>query len=489
VDKSAYMLKNQVQLITYPGSLGANLKELYFVLDKYFADSIGGVHILPFYPSSSDRGFCPLTYDEVDQNFGTWSDIQKIADNYDLVADFIPNHISSESVFYKHYTEFGPESKYADLFLQIHKIFPANEIPAEDLAKIYLRKLSSPERKIQFTSGGSDFLWQTFESPEQIDLDINSLVYRGIFGKVLKHLARNNIKLIRLDAVGYVIKKAGTSCFMVEPEVLEFLDWVKDQVKDFDIDFLVELHSDYKDQLKIASKGYFVYDFCLPFLTLNALQTGQSQYLLDWLSRCPKNQITTLDTHDGIPVADVLGILPQIQIDQTVDKIISHGANINYNYSGTGEKVVYQLDITYFSALGENEKSYLLARAIQFFTPGIPQVYYVGALAGRNDQESLDKFRGVKEGAWSRDINRHNYSLAELEREMSRPIVQKILKLMHFRSHCQAFDGEISLSGQNEVLVIEWSLEEKNVSTRLEANLKTHEFKIYEDGKEFSFVE
>jgi sucrose phosphorylase len=481
------MLKNQVQLITYPDSLGENLTELYFVLNKYFADSIGGVHILPFYPSSSDRGFCPLTYDTVEPRFGTWLDIQNIASKYDLTADFIPNHISSKSTYFLDYAQNGKNSKFADLFLQVHKIFPEGKIPAEDLAKIYLRKLSSPEQRHQFADGSIEYIWQTFESAEQIDLDINSPLYRDIFGNFLTFLAAQGVKLIRLDAIGYVIKKAGTSCFMVEPEVWDFLDWVKNKVSSFDVELLVELHANYWDQLKIAAKGYRVYDFCLPFLTLHALQTRESKYLVDWLKLCPKNQITTLDTHDGIPVTDVYDILPQEEINAAVEKVISHGAMVNYNYSGTGEKVVYQLDITYFSALGGDEKAYLLARAIQFFTPGIPQVYYVGALAGTNDLESLSKFTGIHEGGWSRDINRHNYTLPELEKEMSRSVVQKLLALMQFRSHCSAFDGTFSVTTANEKLILVWvfegDIQNPKSTAQLQADLKNHEFEIWVDGE------
>ncbi|MEM1312141.1 MAG: sucrose phosphorylase [Patescibacteria group bacterium] len=478
------MLKNQIQLITYPDSLGGNLNQLHTLLYKHFKEAVGGVHILPFYPSSSDRGFCPLTYDTVDPNFGGWNDIQKISKDFELAADFIPNHISSESKYFQDYKLHGSKSQYADLFLQIRKVFPKGRIPVSDLSKIYLRKQSSPEHRIQFPDKSYDYLWQTFESDLQIDLDVNSDTYKKIFGEFLKFLCAQGVKLIRLDAVGYVIKKAGTSCFMIEPEVWNFLDWVKQEVAEFDTDLLIEIHSYYKDQLNIATKGYWVYDFCLPFLTLNALQSSESKYLVDWLKICPATQVTTLDTHDGIPVEDVKGLLPQNEIEKTANKVLANGGNVNYNYSSDGTKVMYQLDITYFSALEENEQAYLLARAIQLFTPGVPQVYYVGALAGKNDLEALDKFTGIKEGGWSRDINRHNYTTEEVEKEVERPIVKKLFELMSFRNQCQAFNGKMTVNGKGEQLNILWILKNKDKTestAELKANLATYEFTVTSD--------
>jgi sucrose phosphorylase len=451
------MLKNKVQLITYPDSLGSNLNELHYVLKKYFGQSVGGVHILPFYPSSADRGFCPLTYAEVDAKFGDWDDIEKIGQDFDLVVDFIPNHISRMSPFFLDYMEKGKDSQYYDLFLQVQKVYPGGTIPKDELTKIYLRKQSSPEMLIEFPSGYKEYIWQTFESDQQIDLDVQSEVYRQLYGNFMIKLARRGVKLFRMDAIGYVIKKAGTSCFMVEPDVWHFVDWAKDKVAVFGAQILPEMHAYHTDQINMAQKVDYVYDFCLPFLTLHSLWNKDCSKLKQWLDICPHNQVTTLDTHDGIPVEDCRHLLSESESQLTVDKLLSLGANINYNYQGDGSKVIYQLDITYFSALKENENAYLLARSLQMFTPGIPQVYYVGALAGKNDYASLAKFTGIKEGAWGRDVNRHNYTLAEIDREVQKPIVQKLLKLMEFRSTHPAFDGQIEVNQEaSDKLTIEW---------------------------------
>ncbi len=470
-------LKNQVQLISYPDSLGNDLQELHFVLKKYFPKAFGGIHILPFYPSSADRGFCPLTYNMVDPNFGTWEDVQKIGNDFNLAVDFIPNHISRQSEYFQDYLKNGRDSEYYDLFLQIKKLYPSGTIPKEELKEIYLRKPDAPEFLIQFPDGKKEKIWQTFESDQQIDLDINSPVYKKVYQGFLLYLLRRNVKLIRLDAIGYVTKKAGTSCFFVEPEIWDFLNWIKNFSDAFEAELLPELHGHYSYQLKFAEQGFRVYDFVLPFMTLHALYDGKSKNLKNWLKICPKKQITTLDTHDGIPVKDCEDLMEQEEIDRTVKNVLEHGASVNYNYDGDGNAEVYQLDITYYSALGQNDDAYLTARAVQFYTPGIPQVYYVGALAGKNDTEALARFEGEKVGGWGREINRHNYSLEELSIETKRPIVQRLIKLMEFRNNYKAFDGRMEvLDSEDNRLIIQWQT--ADLCTTLNANLEDHTFEI-----------
>ena len=136
-------LKNQVQLIVYPDSLGSDLVELHYVLRRYLSTAVGGVHLLPFYPSSADRGFAPMTYDQVDPAFGTWRDINLIGRDFDLIFDFMVNHISRQSVYFQDYIEQGAASEYADMFLSFNKLSPTGEVSDADLAKVYTRKPGS----------------------------------------------------------------------------------------------------------------------------------------------------------------------------------------------------------------------------------------------------------------------------------------------------------------------------------------------------------
>lgn len=442
-------LKNSVQLITYADSLGRNLAELHYVMNRYFRRALGGVHILPFYPSSADRGFAPITYDEVDARFGDWRDIRTIAAEYDLVVDFMVNHISRKSAYFQDFLKNGDASEYADMFLSHKKFHESGEIPSEDLAKVYTRKPRAPYVNIQHPNGSRDKVWCTFDE-EQIDLDFRSALTRRHMRNFLIQLARNGAKLIRLDAFAYAIKKLGTNCFFVEPEVWELLDWCAKYPGAFGAEILPEIHEHYSIQEKIADHGYWSYDFALPMLTLNALYFGKRQYLSHWLSICPNKQITTLDTHDGIGVVDVADLLPQDQIDATVEYLYSRGSNANKRYSGEEYQNldVYQINCAFYSALGRDDDAYIAARAIQFFAPGIPQVYYVGLLAGENDIKLVEQ---TKQG---RDINRHSYTLSEIQAATERPVVKRLVRLMEFRNRHAAFDGGLDILDSPDHMLI-----------------------------------
>jgi sucrose phosphorylase len=190
-------------------------------------------------------------------------------------------------------------------------------------------------------------------------------------------------------------------------------------------------------------------------------------------------QFTTLDTHDGIGVVDAKDILSDDELDYTKAEMYKVGANVKKVYSSTAyhNLDVYQINTTYYSALGDNDHAYLLARAIQVFAPGIPQVYYVGLLAGKNDLDLLEK---TKEG---RNINRHYYSMAEIDRETQRPVVAALFDLLRFRNESSAFDldGAIDVKqpSENEIQITRQSADGQTSAT-LTANLKTQEFTITE---------
>lgn len=445
--------RNQVQLITYPDSLGQNLTELYFVLRKYLMRAVGGVHILPFYPSSADRGFAPITYDEVDPGFGTWDDIEMIGRDFDLMIDFMVNHISRQSGYFQDYLENGEQSEYADMFLSFNKLSPDGEISEESLAKVYTRKPRPPYTVIERSDGSKEKIWCTFDY-EQIDLDYNSPKTREVIRNFLIRLARARAKVIRLDAFAYTTIEIGTNCFFLEPQVWELLDWLKGFVTPFDADVLPEVHEHYDYQLKLAKKGYWIYDFCLPILVLHTLYHHTNRRLIDWLKIRPSKTFTTLDTHDGMGVVDVAGLMSDDEIDLTIKGLYEKGSNVKRIYSGEEYQNldIYQINCTYYSALECNDDSYLAARTIQFFVPGVPQVYYVGLLAGENDIKLVEK---TKNG---RDINRHNYTLEEVERDIERPVVKRLLRLMEFRNTYPAFDGKFSLvKSPEDRLVLSWA--------------------------------
>lgn len=472
---------NKIMLITYADSIGKNIKDLKNILNKYCKDTIKGIHILPFFPSSGDRGFSPIEYKKVDINFGTFEDIKNLSKDYYLMFDYMINHISKESEFYKDFQKNKDNSIYKDLFIR-YKDFWENGYPSqEQIDIIYKRKPRAPYIDITFEDGTSEKLWCTF-SEEQIDLNVKTKTTQDFNKENLEFLAQNGASIIRLDAFAYAIKKPDTNCFFIEPDIWNLLEQCTNILKPFNTIILPEIHEHYSIQMKIAEKGYYVYDFSLPMLVLHCLYSGKSERIKNWLKICPRKQFTTLDTHDGIGVVDVKDLLTNEEIEYTKEMLYSKGANVKKIYSteAYNNLDIYQINCTYYSALGNNDDAYILARAIQFFTPGIPQVYYVGMFAGENDIELLEK---TKEG---RNINRHYYSCEEVEKEVKRDVVQRLFKLMKFRNEYTAFDGEIEILESDENhLNIKWI--NKNIYAVLEADLRNYNFEIKyieDDGKE-----
>ena len=442
-------IKNKVQLITYPDSLGGNLKVLKELLIKYFADIFkGGVHILPPFPSSGDRGFAPLTYEDIDPKFGTWEDIRRIGESFDILVDLMVNHISRQSHYFQDFVTVGRKSKYADLFITLDKIWPDGNPPPEDVAKIFLRKPENPFSTITIeATGEQELIWTSFGTKdwsEQIDLDVRSALTRQLLAEFFKFFSQQRIKMVRLDAIGYVIKKPGTSCFMVEPEVYEFIDWLMNITHPMGLELLLEVHAHYSVQSKLAQRGYWVYDFVLPMLILHTLMNKSSRKLCEYLRACPRKQFTMLDCHDGIPVQpDTDDVLTMAESQQIVELCLQRGANLNRilseEHKGHPDFDAHQINCTYYSALDCDDDAYLTARAIQFFAPGVPQVYYVGLLAGQNDLASIQT---TGEG---RAINRHNYSTAEVAQSVESEVVQRLLRLIRFRNEYPAFDGDLKV--------------------------------------------
>ena len=228
--------------------------------------------------------------------------------------------------------------------------------------------------------------------------------------------------------------------------------------------------------MKIADKGFWIYDFALPVLTLHALYNHTGVYLKQWMECCPMHQFTTLDTHDGIGIVDVKDLLPDEEVDKVKEQMYQQGANVKKIYSSEAYNNldIYQVNTTYYSALGNQDDAYLLARAIQFFAPGIPQVYYVGMLAGSNDVDLMER---TKNG---RDINRHYYSLEEVAEQQQRPVVQKLKELMELRNTHPAFslEGTISIQAEGDHLQIVRTYQSHKIV--LDANLSTYQFEIHE---------
>ena len=320
-------MKNEVQLIAYVDRLGSKtIAGMQNLLDEDLKGMFGGVHILPFfYPiDGEDCGFDPIDHTQIDARLGQWRDVQKLSGSVDVMADLIVNHMSSDSLQFQDYLQKGKASVYADLFLSFESVFP-NGATEEDLVKIYRPRPGFPFTKFNLATGEQKMMWTTF-STKQIDIDVLSKSGSRYLDGILDKFKENGISMIRLDAAGYAIKKAGSSCFMID-ETFEFIDNLTQKAKSRGIEVLVEIHSFYKTQIAISEKVDYVYDFALPVLVLDTLFNKNASNLKKWLRISPRNVITVLDTHDGIGIIDVgaengePGLIDEPTLDTIVERI------------------------------------------------------------------------------------------------------------------------------------------------------------------------
>jgi sucrose phosphorylase len=470
------------QLLTYPDSLGGGLPQLNALIEGRLAGLFHGTHVLPPFPSSGDRGFAPITYYEIDPRFGTWEDIRQLGERQDVVLDLMINHISRQSPEFQDFERLGRRSPHADLFITVDKVWPGGHPPRSDIDLIVLRKPNSPFSSVTIRETGEvEQVWTTFGSAdwsEQVDLDVNSSSSRALIQDWLRSFAAHGIRIVRLDAAPYVIKKPGTSCFMVEPEIYEFLGWVADEAASSGLTVLPEVHDAYPTHRRLAERGFWTYDFVLPGLILHAFESGDARRLADHLRGMPDRVFTTLDCHDGIPIRpDLDGILSPAEMLALASVVERRGGNVSRILSPTHAAAgdVHQLNCTYYSALGATDERYLAARAIQLFARGVPQVYYVGLLAGENDQLAKER---TGEG---RAINRHDYTVDEIDEALERPVVQRQLDLIRLRNSHPAFEGTLDVELVSESrLRLSWEAGASSCS--LYVDLRNGRMSVEEDS-------
>jgi sucrose phosphorylase len=452
-------MKNEVQLIAYADRLsGGGFAALDALLRGPLRGLFGGVHVLPFFVpiDGADAGFDPVDHTRVDARLGGWDDVAALAGNADVMADLIVNHVSRDSPQFRDYAARGDASAYAGMFLTRERVFPGGGCAAE-LAAIYRPRPGLPFTAVTLATGECRELWTTF-TPQQVDIDVNDARAAEYLDSILRCFAGHGVRAVRLDAVGYAIKKAGTSCFML-PETFAFIDRLAARCHELGMEVLVEVHSHYEQQLAIARRVDYVYDFALPPLVLHAFAFGTAGPLTTWLGVRPTNAVTVLDTHDGIGIVDIggaggrPGLVPPHEQDALVERIheASGGASRLATGAAASNLDLYQVNCTYYDALGRDDRKYLLARAIQFFVPGVPQIYYVGLLAGGNDMELLAQ-SGV-----GRDINRHYYGRGELLAALERPVVRSLCELIRLRNSHPAFQGTFGFESPDAAaLVLRW---------------------------------
>ena len=484
-------MKNQVQLITYVDRLGGGgLQALQALLTEggALAGLFGGVHLLPFFHpiDGADAGFDPIDHTQVDLRLGAWPDVRALTQHLDVMGDVIVNHMSSQSPQFLDYARHGEASPYAGLFLGLDDVFPHGATEA-DLLAVYRPRPGMPCTVVPLGNGKKRLLWTTF-TPSQLDINVLHPQGAAYLQGILQTFADNGIGMVRLDAVGYAIKKPGTSCFML-PETFDFIGRFAAQARALGIEVLVEIHAYYQRQIEIARQVDWVYDFALPPLVLHALHFGDAAPLQRWIGLRPANALTVLDTHDGIGIIDIgadagdrqgsPGLVTPEQLDALVERIhqASGGASRQATGAAASNLDLYQVNCTFYDALGRDDGAYLAARAIQFFLPGVPQVYYVGLLAGENDMALL-AHSGV-----GRDINRRHYSPQDIAQQLQRPVVQALLALIRLRNQHPAFNGRFDCPARPAGhLALRW--QGQGVALRLEVDLLQRRHQVLEEGPE-----
>ncbi len=426
-----------MKLITYPDSLGGNLQNLLKVLDSEFSELFDSVHVLPPFPSSGDRGFAPINYKEIEPDFGTWEDLSEIAKYYDLTLDLMVNHVSAQSPVFKDYLANGENSKYKDFFITPEQIYGKHDLTDEDLSGVVLRR-KRPYSDYTLEDGKEVRIWTTFgaENPsEQIDLNVNREEVREYFLDLFAFFNEQGVKMLRMDAIAYAIKREGSSNFFVEPEIYDFMNWIEDAAKSKGLEVLHEIHAPHDILEKMVNNDYKNYDFLLPYAIVQSILLEDPSLVYKILSNPnrPSNWETLIDCHDGIPVQpDMNGLLDLDDMVKTIDISASRGAK--FSELRSVEKVykdapnVHQICGTLYSLFDENDDAQVVARAIQLFTPGEPQVYYEGLLSGVNDTERYEKTNDPRE------LNRRNYSLEDIREAIQKPVVQRLFKLIKVRN-------------------------------------------------------
>jgi sucrose phosphorylase len=312
----------------------------------------------------------------------------------------------------------------------------------------------------------------------QMDLNVKSPLVWEFYEETLKKLAEYGAEIVRLDAFAYASKEPGAKNFLNDPETWKLLERLKILADRHNLMLLPEIHTKYEEKIheKISRKGYLTYDFFLPGLLIDAMERNTNEIIIKWIKDIQEKGIKTvnmLGCHDGIPLLDLKGLISDDQIQMLINTVVKRGGYVKDIY---GKKnMYYQVNATYYSALGESDAKLLLARAIQIFMPGKPQVWYLDLLAGKNDYHAVKKAGpgGHKE------INRTNLALEEAIKSLHLELVQKQLSLLKFRNDFPAFGFDAKLEITNsepEVLKLRW--ENNACISSLEANLKDMSFSI-----------
>lgn len=415
--------EKDVVLITYADQFSATGEKALPVFtrfyNKWLSHSFSHVHLLPFYPWSSDDGFSVIDYHEVAPETGTWSDIAELKQSTSLMFDYVCNHMSAKSQWFANYLQQTPG--YEDFFISVD--------PETDLSAVTRPRALPLLTPFTLHDGSVRHLWTTF-SEDQIDLNFASPDVLIAMVDVLLHYLMEGANYIRLDAVGFMWKIPGTHCIHLEQthQLIQLFRAITEAVAPGTV-IITETNVPHKDNISYFGNGeneaQMVYQFSLPPLVLHAIHRQDVRTLSQWASslELPSTKTTWfnfLASHDGIGLNPLRGILPESDILSLVEKLQQEGALVNWKNNPDGTRSPYEINVTYLDALSpknaaDNERiaRFILAHAVLLSFPGVPAIYIQSALGSRNDYE------GVERLGYNRAINRKKYIVSEIDSELS----------------------------------------------------------------------
>ena len=427
------------------------LKTLTQLLETYLKGVINFIHILPFFPSSSDRGFAVMDFEEVDPHLGTWDDILELKKDFKLMFDGVFNHVSSKSRWFQEFLNQNPE------YINFFTVFSTKQQLSEDQLRLIVRPRTTPILTEFCTLNGKRLVWTTF-SQDQIDLNYHNPRVLLKMIEILLTYVRRGADIVRLDAVTYLWEELGTSCVHLEQThtIIKLFRDILDAVAPH-VALITETNVPHKDNIRYFGNGrdeaQMVYNFALPPLVLFSFQNENARKLTEWAAtlKNPSDQATFfnfLDSHDGVGVMAVQGILTPEEIEMMALRVVEHGGFISYRANPDGSQSPYELNITWFSAINNEDadepmeiqiKRYIASRAIALVLMGVPGIYLHGFLGSKNDADL------VLEERQTRSINRKTLRKKELLQSLENPetttyhVTRRLVRLIEIRSRQRAF--------------------------------------------------
>jgi sucrose phosphorylase len=454
--------ENDAVLITYPDTIYREdekpLKTLRRFLKTYVKDAISGVHILPFFPSSSDGGYAVIDYKKVDPRFGGWEDVREIAGEYRLMVDLVMNHVSSKSKWFRRFKK--GDVRYRDYFLwndnrmNMPEVFRPRDLPLFTEFE---------------TAMGTKYVWTTF-SPDQVDLNYkNPEVLLRIIDVFLFYLSQG-VEIVRLDAIGYVWKESHTSCVNLSKthQIVRLLRAILEYAAPYAL-IVTEANFPYKDNVSYFGEGHesnMVYKFSLPPLVLDAFARKDTTYIRKISDRTRKDLLffDFLASQDGIGLSSAREILSKKDFDNILRLMESRGGLISYERQN-GRRSAYEINITYFDAINDPHwspdplavKRFIASQAIMLCLKGVPGIYIHSLLGSRN------YYKGVKKTGKKRQINREKLAEGSVREALlavhtrQHQVVEGFLQLLNVRKRIPAFDpygGRKVIASDKRLLVI-----------------------------------